>query len=400
VPAAHGRRCAARLVPAALVAALAGCGGGGDEPRPRTTATPASPAERPEPSDEAQIADLLRDRAAALEAGRVRAYAKTATGAQRRRDRVHARRAGRLRLADVQLDLGPVNIGERRARARIMTSYEIAGVRGEFRLRRPLTVVQTANGWRVARLAGSRGLPPWEVGPFVQRRSRHFVLLAPPGVDLQALIGSLEDGYAAMDDKLPNVRLRRRYFVVVAAGTREGRALTRGIRGIGSLSALVDANLTQTGPALRTSRVEGLRLVILWPAVADYDAYSRGLVITHELTHAALAAETSGRVPGWLTEGVALYVSGDRRASPGADLRALSGPDSIGRLTGADQTAAYGAASAAAYAIADRYGEHALLRLHRSFNSTRLRGRPGPRLVDRALRRELGMSLGELDALV
>ncbi len=397
-------RPARSVVPAALVAVLAGCGGGGggDDPKARATATPTprAPAERPEPSDEVQITQLLTDRARALENGHRRDYVATATGAQQRRDRVDARRAKRLRFSDVQLDVGPINIGPRRARARIMTSYTIDGVNSTFRLRRQLRVLKTKNGWRVSRLGGKRGLPPWEVGPFVQRRSKHFVVLAPPGTETGELLGALENGYSAMDEKLARIRLRRRYLVVVAAGAKEGRALTRGIRGVSSLAALVDANLVQTGPALRTSRVEGLRLVVMKPSFESFDSYNRGLLVTHELTHAALARQTSGRVPGWLTEGIALYVSGDRRYSSGADLRALSRPDSIGRLTGAAQTSAYEAASTAAFTIADQHGERGLLRLYRSFNDPRLRGRPGPKLVDRAMRRELGMRLSELDASV
>ena len=61
----------------AALALLAGCGG---DSAPRPTATPGTPAERPEPSQEEQVRMLLDDRAAALEAGDARAYA--ATGAR------------------------------------------------------------------------------------------------------------------------------------------------------------------------------------------------------------------------------------------------------------------------------------------------------------------------------
>jgi hypothetical protein len=119
--------------------------------------------------------------------------------------------------------------------------------------------------------------------------------------------------------------------------------------------------------------------------------------VTHELTHAALAGSTSGRTPSWLVEGIAMYVSGDRRAAPAnPDLGALSEPAAIGRLSGAAQSDAYAAASAAAFAIVDRFGAAKLLDLYDSFNDTSLRARPGPRLVDRALRRVLGIGLRQL----
>ena len=195
-------------------------------------------------------------------------------------------------------------------------------------------------------------------------------------------------------------RLRRRYLVVVAADAGQARALTTAIRGVGSLAALVDASVLYTGPAQRARRVVSLRLVAVWPAFERLDATGRTRVVTHELTHAALTGATSGRTPAWLAEGIALYVSGDRREAPGADLGALSGPDAIGRLSGPAQASAYAAASAAAFAIADRYGHRRLLALHESFNDPRLAGAPGPRLVDRALRRRLGITLAELEGLL
>jgi hypothetical protein len=103
-------------------------------------------------------------------------------------------------------------------------------------------------------------------------------------------------------------------------------------------------------------------------------------------------------MPAWLSEGVALYVSGDRRRAPAdPDLAALSKADAIARLTGEAQADAYHASSAAAFAIADRYGTERLLDLYEAFNDPGLRGRAGPRLVDRAMRRELGLSLAELE---
>jgi hypothetical protein len=94
---------------------------------------------------------------------------------------------------------------------------------------------------------------------------------------------------------------------------------------------------------------------------------------------------------------VALYVSGDRRlAPPGADLAALSQPDAIARLSGEAQANAYDASSAAAFAIADRFGTDKLLNLYEAFSDPELRGRAGPRLVNRALKRELGITLDDL----
>jgi hypothetical protein len=377
---------------AVAVVVFVGCGGGG-EPAPRPSETPGTPAERPEPSDRQQIADLFEARAAALEARDPRAYA--ATG--RRRDREHVRRARRLPLRDVTLVPTDIRVAGDRARVRVESGYRIAGVRGTFEADYRARVVRTRDGWRIVRAGGARGRPPWEVGDFRERRSEHFVVLAPPELPVDQLVVALEDGYATMRDLLSTGRLRRRYLVVVAAGAEQARALTTAIRGVETLAALSDASVIQGGPAEEITRVVSVRLVVVWPPFSALDAEGRIRVVTHELTHAALTGSTSGRTPAWLSEGVALYVSGDRRpAPPGADLAALSRPDSIARLTGEAQATAYNASSAAAFAIADRFGTDRLLDLYEAFNDPRLRGRAGPRLVNRALRRVLGIMLADV----
>ena len=379
-----------RLAALAALALLAGCG---DDPVPRATPTPGTPAERPEPSPEEQVRMLLDDRAAALEAGDVRAYAATGT----RRDRADARRARPLRLRKVAMSADQVDVSGDRATARVSATYAIAGVRGTFETERRLRARRTGDGWRVVAASGRRGLPPWEVDDFAERRTEHFVVLAPPEVPVDELTVALEDGYATMSELLSRGRLRRRYLVVVAAGAEQARALTEAIRGVETLAALADASVVQAGNAARTDKVLSLRLVVVWGPFSTLDAEGRRRVVTHELTHAALTGSTSGRMPAWLSEGAALYVSGDRRpAPPGIDLAALSQPDAIARLSGEAQANAYNASSAAAFAIADRFGTAKLLDLYEAFSDPRLRGQPGPRLVNRALRRELGITLADM----
>ena len=153
----------------------------------------------------------------------------------------------------------------------------------------------------------------------------------------------------------------------------------------------------------------------MWPRWSALPPPARERVVTHELTHAALADTTSGRTPAWLVEGVALYVSGDRRTADASrlvrgdvagfsaaqasaahralSLDALARPGAIGRLRGTGQAAAYAFSSAAAFRIAERYGRARLLRLYQAFNDEELRGRPGPAVADRAARRVLGTSI-------
>ena len=133
----------------------------------------------------------------------------------------------------------------------------------------------------------------------------------------------------------------------------------------------------------------------MWPPFSALDADGRMRVVTHELTHAGLAGVTSGRTPAWLLEGMALYVSEDRRAGEAAELIAdassaaarraltltgLSRPTRWRGCTATAQAAAYAYASAAAFYIVGRFGRKRYLRALRRLQPTRTcPGRRAPR---------------------
>ena len=81
-------------------------------------------------------------------------------------------------------------------------------------------------------------------------------------------------------------------------------------------------------------------------------------------------------------------------------LRELCSPNSIFRLNGREQGAAYAASSGAAETIVERYGTKGLLRLYAAFNDPAIDGRTCSATTDRALRRTLHLSLAELEASV
>jgi hypothetical protein len=389
-------RAAAAAVAAVVV--LAGCGSGGGR-HPTPTPREGSPAERtPEPpSDEQLIEEMLQDRAEALEAGDRRAYLMTATRARRAVERRVFAAAAALPLRDVDIDPAAIDAGDVRAGVRTVERYGIDGIRSRFQESGKLELVKAGGRWRVAGASGKRGLPPWEVGRFRVHRTRHFVVLAPRDAAPAELLATLESGYAAMRSRLRLGRLRQRYLVIATADPDQARALTKHIRGLDALAAISDSTIRQRGPAQSVVSVLSLRLLVVYSTFLRLDPVSRQRTITHELTHAVLAGKTSGRTPSWLVEGVAMYVSGDRRpAPPGAELASLSGRNAIARMSGPAQARAYGTASAAAFAIADRYGARGLLALYDVFNSESLEGRAGAKLANHALTVKLGITLREL----
>jgi len=384
---------------AAAPLALAGCGGGSPAPDPGAPVT-RERAFRPLRDAESLDTFFLR-LAAALERGGPRAYAATATGRQRARDARAARRIRGLGITDVATSVRSLDIGSRRARMDIRSLYRVRGISGRYAGARRLVAVKTARGWRVASETSRRERHPWELGRLVRRRTEHFVILAPPDVPTRELGAAFEDGYEALGDVLEPGRLRRRSLVVVAPDARTLNRLTRGIRGVESLAAITDSSVREAGPARRTVAVVSQRMLVSWPVFAGLDAATRRRIVTHELTHAALAGVTSGRTPAWLVEGIALYTSGDRRTAEAAQALARPAPPTLGRLappegiartSGARQSEAYAFASAAAAYVAERYGEAALLELYEAFNDEGLPGEAGdPGLTDRALRATLGL---------
>jgi hypothetical protein len=411
------RRAAVVLV---LALGLASCGGSsGHGPAMPTPTGQRAGGDRPA-SPRELIQALLDRRAQALLDRRPNAYAATAVGAQRVRDRRAARIADGLSLRDVRMQVRSVTVNGDEASVQAGAAWALAGIQGTFVGERRFTAVRRPSGWRISGVRDLRGVPPWEAGDYVQHRTGHFVVLAPSSIDVEAagLPATLAAGYAAVQKALPKTPIRSRYLVVIAPSATEARALTVSISGIEGLAAIADSSVHEHGPAEQVTDVVSQRLLVIWPSFVALSADDRRRVMAHELTHAVLADQTSGRTPGWLVEGIALLVSGDRRddqvaaaldgrageegriATQEFSLRTLAEPGSIGRLSGARQAGAYAYASAAAFAIARDWSPTAVLRLYDEFNDPTLKGPPGPALMDRALRRVLGVGTKALEARI
>jgi hypothetical protein len=403
-----------RLLPAGLLilAAVGGCGGG-DDPAPKASATPTPDTEQAAaatpPDDEGALAELLRERAAQLEQGAGAELARTSTGAQQARDRQAARRAKRVALQEVRLVPESLQTEGDSATAKVRLSYRVRGMSRPFRTIRRVKASKSGDGWRVTSDRPAREPLPWEVAAFRAVRTRHVVLLAAPGVDAGRLRNGLEAAYREISRDLPRRDLPRSVLVLAADDHRQAEQLAGRIaKGVVALANVsVEWGLA---PALQVERVLAQRMIVIESTWATQDAVGRQGTLVHEMTHTALDPDTSARTPPWLVEGLAMHVSNDDRtveaqaraagAAPTIGLRAISKPDSIYRLDGRRQGAAYAAASAAAHELADRHGTRALFRLYDAFNDSRIAGGPGPRTTDRVMRRTIGMSLAELEAAI
>ena len=305
--------------------------------------------------------------------------------------------AKRLHLRDVVLDPGMISVKGRHAMTKVDERYGMARISGRFGTTRQVRLVRVGDRWRVAAVKGKRGLPPWDVADFREHRTPHFVVLGPGPMQVDSLLAALESGYAAMRTRLEQ-RLRPRYLVIAAANPAQARALTSQIHGLSSLAAISDATISERGSAEAVSKVVSLRLLVVYSAYASLTAEGRRRTIAHELTHAALAGATSGRTPAWLVEGVAMYVSGDRRPAP-------ANPDSRAAVAARRDREAqrHRAGTRVCGELGGGVRDRRPLGRQEAAEAVRLvqrRGRCGARpvrqLVNRALKRELGTSLSQL----
>jgi hypothetical protein len=406
---------APRLLIAGLAAlAAAGCGGGAEAAKeaPKLGAEAQQAldeldADTHEPGDAEGIEQMLADRARALEDEDILALSGTATGSQQARDRRSARRAKRLAIERIRMVAEDLEASRGRAEIAVTMSYRVRGMSRPFHTKRKIVARLWERAWRVVSDAPRHEPLPWEVAPFRATRTPHVVLLTAPGVDVAPLRSGLEEAYREIRRDLPARDLPRSVLVIGARDAAQAERLSGRIaRGVVAL-----ANVSVefgSAPALPVRRVLAQRMVVIdsrWSALPEAERRS---TLVHEMTHTALDPDTSGRTPPWLVEGVAMHVSGDDRseearlraagAAQSMELGVLCKPNSIFRLTGQEQGAAYAASSGAAEAIVARAGTKALFRLYDAFNDPTIDGRTCSRTTDRALRRTLDMSLAELEA--
>jgi hypothetical protein len=412
------------LVASALLFTACGSGSAHNTPvaqqtesttKPRSTATPARAL-----NDTTQLTRLVEERAKALELADPESYSATAVGAQIARDKRAAANAQELPIESVAMEAEGTEINGNKATMRVNMIYTFEGIDTEYVKTSRMNATKTPEGWRIERDRPSAGaLAPWEYRRYKARTSEHFLALAPSSVKVGSLMTDLEKGRARMKRGLPGVKAPSKLLVIVARNSKDTRALTKDYHTLSALVAVAEAQVAINGPARKVSAVAGQRVFVLWRSYGNRSAGERRTVIAHELVHAALAKRSGGRVPAWLSEGIAMYASGDERMGEagavlsGARLRdtsqqddvervlslsKLSRPTSLDRLGAIPLTFAYSYAAAAAYAIAENYGgAKTLLKLYSAFNSEKHKGAPGRKLNEKVVRKTLDTSLSALE---
>jgi hypothetical protein len=221
-------------------------------------------------------------------------------------------------------------------------------------------------------LAGSGGTSwtgPWDYGPVVSVRGAASLVLGHPSRSAQ-----LPGIAAAVDEAVPAVTAvwgtgwARRVAVLVPGSDAELQAL------VGTGTALTDISAV----AVLDSGDTGARLVLNPDTLDALSPTGLRIVIRHEVTHIASAADTSPSSPRWLVEGFAEYVANlGTGQSVAVAARELRAGVARGRLPGALPTdAAFGSRGAglaqlyeqawlACRLLAARAGPSGLVRFYR-----------------------------------
>ncbi|AUH43468.1 hypothetical protein [Streptomyces sp. CMB-StM0423] len=390
-----GVRTVVLVLCAGLVAVLLGGCGDGGEPGDATRA----------------IADLLRQRSAAVRDGDEAAYLGTVdprSGPYRQQQRTAFRNLDALplaawtqRLDDPARDTVPATAD--RTTADVRLTYRLRGYdTGDATAGQRLEFVRRDSRWYVAGPAPGSRPQPWDQGPLAVVRGTRSLVLGAGHPEAR-----LRDIAAVADRAVPDVSAawggawaRRVVVLVPASQAAMGELLGAGPTAYAGVAAVTTGRHRDRTPADR---------VVVNPEAYDtLGTLGRRIVLTHETVHVATRADTSPATPLWLSEGFADWVafrSADRDPRLGAP--ELARAVTAGRLPqdlpaaadfttgGGDRVAvAYGEAWLAARMVADEWTPDRLVALYRAVGGAESR----EKAVGPALRAELGVSLGEFTA--
>lgn len=258
----------------------------------------------------------------------------------------------------------------------------------------------------LAEAGGQSWRGPWDFGPLTYVRSTHALVLGPAGSDAQLReLAADVDAAVPVIDGVWGSRWHQQVAVLVPSSTAELHALT----GSPTSGDEVAAIAIGSGSDPLTGAVYGQRLVVRPDGLGGLSAVGRRIVVTHELTHLATAAQTSPSTPRWLVEGFAEYVanrgSGQSVRAAAAELRAdIDRGEVPGRLPEDSDFAPASAHAAQAYQeswlacrlVAQRAGVGGLVRFYRLVATAAL---PPGQALDGALREVLHTSPATFTAL-
>ncbi|HUP70834.1 MAG TPA: hypothetical protein VM142_13620 [Acidimicrobiales bacterium] len=355
------RRTALAFAAATLALVIAGC-----------TSRPS-----PEAVDEVRepLRMLLRERARLLLAGDGAGYLAPMSPEARQAEESIARGALDVGLAALDFVVGDVDTGTGGAlddvEVDFIYRYEGLPEDNDFRFRRIYTV-EPRQGSLV--ITGSQPTadpllqaPIWATGPVEVTRSPHFVALTRPGpMNTEAILDMAEQARSRLVPKL-TLEPDDAHLVLLARDGNEfseflSQAPPERPPGVGDTVSLAVARGVNRGRGPEERNMVADVSAIVRSARSSYEG--RGgvtpeEVFQHELAHLTLLRFEGEDTPGWVTEGAAMFLSGERRVDQWReDVQAGFSGVSLAELSDGEELdgKAYGYANAAALYLIEEYG--------------------------------------------
>jgi hypothetical protein len=271
-------------------------------------------------------------------------------------------RSREFRLDRVTFELHEsVSSGRRDRFHDLSGSYRLKGIPADLPISAEIRVEPDGNGkWQLRWFNWVRH-PVWILHEPVQRTQMPAALIFhPPGFDPRELSGLIAEARTNLGKSLPGVGSKT-YLVLMPADHSD-------FLRVGSGSASVSVTQTTRGREFETSEPW---LIVDPRDWEDADPQSRRTLILHEVTHAILAPRTSPMVPDWVSEGIAVYYSGDpglepiRREPEELDENSLM---EVAHAWPSLSLPDYALSGAAISVLADRFGEKKVLTFLEAFD--------------------------------
>lgn len=369
------------------------------------------------------VQKLLRQRAEHLNAGDLESYLRPLSPEARAFEEPIARRAVELPLGRVDLVMTDANIsddGDRFSQVAVDLIYRYTDLPDDNPFRLPLRydIERRGGEWIVTSSAFDPALevapPLWATGPVVISRSEHFLAMSRPDVaGIDDALAVAERARAALLAQL-NVQAEPKHMLVVARDAEEFKALTGA-----SAIAVARAQFRSAGPgALRpVSRDIVVDLASTIGTTAARSAHQSDVAVVppvqvfqHELAHAVLSRLTRQCTDGWVVEGAAMLLSGERRTAEWEVLvrHPMFERLSLGGMVGSSETVMYPYANAAVLYLVENFGAQKFVDFYRNFMNARepgggcsdeALGKARVEWSERLLRRHYRLGFVELDTL-
>jgi hypothetical protein len=386
-----------------LLAALWACGAGGAESR--------------EDAERAAAQRVLERQATAVRDGDERGYLSAvdprAGGYRAEQRRVFAN-LQRLPLTQWSYEVSKVRHtgrgGGARVEAEVRLRYRLRGDdRAPITATEKLAFVKRGGTWFVsAELPGSdRQL--WEQGDVTVVRGERSTVLG-TGHSRDVLRGLAKDADRAVSavGRVWRHEWPERVVLEAPASLRRMAELLDA-----PASSYEGIAAVTTGEVGASPKAPADRIVINPEAYGQLSADGRQVVVTHETVHVASRTRTGAATPLWLSEGFADWVAfRDSDSTPKEAAAELADAVRAGKLprelpsdgdfgfgrNPEELGRAYESGWLACRLIAGEWGEAKLLSFYLRVGESARGGANGSAIVDRALRRELGLTLGEFTA--